>query len=474
MTKFILALLSVHTLSLCCVGLAAEPGSDSSPMARLHFQPPGTVLGDTIPFYWQGTYHVFYLKGSSWGHLSSCDLIHWEQVPDALEKGEGSTSPDGENCWTGSIVEHNGIFHLFYTGKNSADPKGDQKVMMATSQDLIVWTKHPERTFYADGKFYWNKPVNGAIDDKLIYHHQAFRDPEVFWNTAERKWWMLLHAALPDGSSPVFARYVSGDLVHWEPQAPLLVYPKAVSGDCPHLFEMNRRWYLLGADRHYTWSNQVVGPYSPEMLPYEWGELFVPKTLFDGQRRILLGWIGHREGDHDAGQGQWGGVLCMPRELYADAQGHLHERPVQEVIQAFNHPILDLPDGYTPGQRLEVPPDYMLHCRLHPSSPGSRVTLVFRQPQGDPLAGYRLTIDFGSREIGLGGQHTSYKCVADLDESNPVEIRLFVVGTVCECFVNDAYCLTMRIYDYPQGGVSLETPRADVELLDLEVKGWGE
>lgn len=105
-------------------------------VSKLHFRPASGVLGDTIPFYWKGEYHVFYLKGQGWGHIVSKELMHWKELPDALKKAEGGTAPDGEACWTGSIVEHGGIFHLFYTGKNSRDPQGDQKVMHATSLDL--------------------------------------------------------------------------------------------------------------------------------------------------------------------------------------------------------------------------------------------------------------------------------------------------------------------------------------------------
>lgn len=463
----------VLAVMIVWAGVNAQSGEVSTPPAQLHFQPEGGVLGDIIPFFWEGTYHVYYLKGSSWGHLASSDLLHWEHKPDALQKGEGSTSPDGENCWTGSIVEHQGTFHLFYTGKNSADPLGDQKVMMATSPDLVTWTKHPEWTFYADGKIYWSKPVNGAIDDKLIYHHQAFRDPEVFWNAKDENWWMLLHAALADGSSPAFGLYASNDLIHWEPRQPLLVYPKSVSGDCPHLFEMEGAWYLLGADRHYTWADKAAGPFSPEMMPYEWGELFVPKTMQDGYRRILLGWIGHRQGDTDSGQPQWGGVLCMPRELFADSKGQLRERPAHEVVGAFKRTVLDQREDIQQGEWFETPADIMMHVRFQPMPAKSEVVLAFRQTKEDPTSGYRLRISPASSEVELSGKHASYKCKVNFDGVNPVRLHLFVVGNVCECFVDDTYCLTMRIYDYPQGGVSFPVIKGGAGVARLTVKGWG-
>ena len=90
-------------------------------------------------------------------HLVSRDLLRWQELPNALIKGSDPLGPDWESIWTGSVVEHGGTFYLFYTGKNSNDPLGDQKVMQARSVDLIHWTKHPEYTFYADGKIYWNR-----------------------------------------------------------------------------------------------------------------------------------------------------------------------------------------------------------------------------------------------------------------------------------------------------------------------------
>ncbi len=439
----------------------------------MHYRPEGGVLGDTILFYWNGVYHVFYLQGPSWGHISSRDLIHWKQLPDAIERGSGSASPDGQNCWTGSIVEHEGTFHLFYTGKNSNDPKGDQKVMHATSTDLTRWTKHPEYTFYADGKIYWSKPINGSVDDKLNYHHQAFRDPEVFFNEQDGNWWLLLHAALADGSSPVFALYVSGDLIRWSPHEPIFDYPKSVSGDCPHIFKTNGKWYIIAAEFHYTVADSPGGPYRPEMLPFGCGEMAVPKTMFDGQRRVLAGWIHDHEGCRDAGKPLWGGMMSMPRELYADEQGRLCQRPIQEVIDAYNHAVLELPGGIEPGQTLEVPRDYMLNCRLRPTSPDAAVAIGFRQPADDPAAGYRLRVDFRTQEIELGGRHRTYQRVCDFDPTKPLDLRLFVDGTVIECFVNDAYCFTMRAFDYMDSGLSHEATRGSVEVRNLTVRTAG-
>lgn len=440
------------------------------PNAAFHFRPEAGVLGDTIPYYWNGVYHVFYLKGANWGHISSTDLIHWRQLPDAIEKGAESAAPDGENCWTGSIVEDGGTFHLFYTGKNSQDPKGEQKVMHATSKDLIAWRKRPDDTFYADGTIYWNKTINGAIDDKQIYHHQAFRDPEVFRNARDAKWSLLLHAMLADGSSPAFARYTSDDLAHWKPSAPLLVFPKSLSGDCPHLFEANGKWYLTAADRHYTVSASPEGPFSTDMQPYDCGELFVPKTMFDGKQRILVGWIADREGHKDSGKGVWGGVMCMPRDLYPDAQGRLCQRPARQVLEAFKQVDSRTPNTLKAGQLVETPPDYMLHCRLHAETPNTEAVIVLRLAPDAPDAGYRIKVAFDRKSVTVGDRYRTYERVCDFDPNIPVELRVFVMDSVIECFINDAHCFTFRALDRADGALRIDAATGSLAIRDFEVR----
>jgi hypothetical protein len=143
--------------------------SNKTLVSIIHYRPAKGKVGDTIPFLWNGKHHVFYLNESRWDHIVSTDLVHWQELPSALARGVNPLGPDGEACWTGSIVEHGGTFHLFYPGKNMRDPAGDQKVMTATSTNLIQWQKQPALTFYADGKHYWSKPVNGSAEP-LGYH----------------------------------------------------------------------------------------------------------------------------------------------------------------------------------------------------------------------------------------------------------------------------------------------------------------
>ncbi|KKK64855.1 hypothetical protein LCGC14_2980010, partial [marine sediment metagenome] len=60
----------------------------------LHFDNDGKGIGDVLPFYWNGEYHVFYQapppKGVnfvSWGHSVSTDLVNWKILPYAILAG---------------------------------------------------------------------------------------------------------------------------------------------------------------------------------------------------------------------------------------------------------------------------------------------------------------------------------------------------------------------------------------------------
>ncbi|MFT3703679.1 MAG: hypothetical protein QM802_15055 [Agriterribacter sp.] len=433
----------------------------------IHYRPAGTKAGDVIPFYHDGNYHIFYLRDNNWSHLVSKDLKQWNELPDALIKSKDPLAADGEACWTGSIVEYNKQFYLFYTGKNMQDPLGDQKVMMATSKDLITWTKQ-NHTFYADGKIYWSKPVNGNIDDKQIYHHQAFRDPEVFRNPATNEWWMILHAMLADGSSPVMGRYISKDLEHWTPAEPLVIYPRSVSGDCPGFFSSNNKSFIYCADYHYMHSDNVGGPYDPQVKPYDCGDLRVPKLMWDGKRYILMGWICDYEGSNDAGQTTWGGTLSMPRELYTDSAGHVFQRPPKEIVHAFK--TITSSKGEVKNKiLLTTPADMMFHAKLRATNEATAVRIGFREGKDTVQAGYHLTINFTTKEIEAGSAFKSYKRTCDFDNKQPLDIRIFALGDVIECFVNDAYCFTMHGYDSSGHGLSIKALSGNIAIQGYDI-----
>ena len=145
------------------------------------------------------------------------------------------------------------------------------------------------------------------------------------------------------------------------------------------------------------------------------------------------------------------------------------ERPAAEVVRAFDRVVLDKPEGPAAGAELEIANDYMLHTRLVGAAPGAKATLTFRKPKDGRGEGYKLSIDFDTREIALTDAHRAYKRVCDFEPFQPLDIRAFVAGTVIECFVNDAYCFAMRAYDFPGGNFVFEGTGGILMLRDFNV-----
>ena len=303
------------------------------------------AAGDTMPFYHAGKWHLFFSQPpqGAWeyverarvstAHLCSDDLVRWEIMPDAFGPGTHGDC-DGDGIWTGSVIEHNGRFHFFYTGYNrqSASP---QTICKATSADLITWDKVA------------NNPLFGP-DDRW-YETVDWRDPFVYRDEENGRFAMLLSARLKEG--PEFRRgciamAYSDDLEQWEVQPP---HPSSMlthCPECPETFKLGDWWYLV--ESRYAERMQTVyrvapspaGPWSSRKLDSLDGRRFyAAKSAGDGQRRVSFAWIPFRK-HHDRQQGWvWGGELGSPRELISLPDGTMTVRLVPDVAASYAAPI---------------------------------------------------------------------------------------------------------------------------------------
>jgi len=174
-------------------------------------------------------YHVFFLQSpreveadrrhwnTSVGHAVSTDLTTWQVLPDALTP---SAEPafDDLAVWTGSVVRgDDSTWHMFYTGLSRADHGEVQRIGVATSPDLLSWTKRgPRAVLSSDDRWYEQYAVSGRPE--------AWRDPWVFRDPDGPGWHMLITAAAPDieaGQQGVIGHARSTDLRSWQVQPPL-------------------------------------------------------------------------------------------------------------------------------------------------------------------------------------------------------------------------------------------------------------
>lgn len=445
----------------------------------IHYQPPVGKMGDTIPFYWNGAYHVFYIRAMAkmpWAHIVSTDLVHWVDLPTAILPDGDPAGPCGENIGTGSVIETGGVFHAYFTGWNPRNPAGREVAVHAVSTNLVEWTKRCDEICAPDGVIYKN------------HRDRDFRDPHVFWNEEEQCWWLLVFANDARTGGTVIGVFTSVDLQTWTPQPPIA---NLTGQECPDYFRIGDTHYLLGGFR-YSYAGAVRGPYLNPRNPYlDTPLIYAGKRMFDGRRHVWTGWFRDLAGERDGGGLEWGGPQqCLPRELYAGPGGELYARPVDEVTAVFTETVLDLAarppvnpaprwayeDGVLHGQAervgsqqaFDVPDHYMMQATVQ-LDPQAELAVAFREQPGTG-DGYRLLLRPAQGEAEIRGPGFSYPRRCAIDTSKPVTLQAFVQGTMIEAFINDAYAFSCRAYNFPRGQLGFSVAGGAVRLLDLRVK----
>ena len=197
-------------------------------------------------------HHVFYLQAprrlgdplrrhhnASIGHAASSDLRRWRVLPDALHPGLAG-SWDDLATWTGSVIEHDGRWHMLYTGINRSERGLIQRIGLATSDDLVHWTKYPGNpVIEADDRWYEKLDLDRWRD-------QSWRDPWLFFDNGEVR--VLITARSKAGSvdgAGVVAQARSRNLVEWDVLPPLTIPGDFAQVECPQLVSIDDRRLIL-------------------------------------------------------------------------------------------------------------------------------------------------------------------------------------------------------------------------------------
>lgn len=443
-----------------------------------HYKPVDGYFGDPIPFFWNGVYHLFYLKAplepkrhgashTSYEHISTRDFIQWEEHPTAIEPTPDS--PDASGCWTGSIIEKDGIFYLFYTGHAPEHPTKPQTICVATSLDLDHWEKS-ERN-----------PI--LLPDPELYNIKHWRDPFVFWSEEERCYLMSLTTVLKKGchwkgGALVICR--SQDLIHWNP-GEVFYYPGNHGfPECSDIFKMGNYWYLVCSifDKTcYRVGDSPLGPWRAARTDSFDGVLnYAAKTISDGQNRYAMGWIRTKSQSKDSGAWEWAGHLSFPRQLVQDSDGTLYSKlPEQfQVLKGsdqYNSLTGQCPQVLfgkwstatfpikTQGTQLyaevEFPNEYSSFEATFEFSLGTNTHCAGIILQADPDAnhpGYEVALDRKHSQLLFrkhGKRFGSYTWQdLFLEEDDLIRLRVIVEPGLIEIFVNDRYALCSSFYHY--------------------------
>ena len=298
-----------------------------------HFTPAYGWMNDPNGMvYKDGEYHLFYQHnpyGSMWGnmhwgHAVSKDLMHWEELPEALYPDHigtmfsGSAVIDYENT-SGFGKEDVPPMVVIYTADN---PEKELQCVAYSLDKGRTWTK------------YANNPV---IDSKAKWNCKDTRDPKVFWHKPSGQWVMVLYER--DGNSI----YTSPNLKDW-------TYQSHITGfyECPDLFELpvdgsksNTKWVMFGASGNYMIGSFDGKTFMPESGKYYYatGSMYAAQTYSNipeaDRRRILIGWGRIQHPDMPIN-----GMMLLPVELtlkMTKEGTRLFSYPVKEFESLKNH-----------------------------------------------------------------------------------------------------------------------------------------
>lgn len=358
-----------------------------------------------------GVFHLFYQANPyaavhdriHWAHVTSTDLVRWQDEPIALVPDE--TGPDQDGCWSGVLVDDDGVPTIVYSGRH-----GDRELpcVAVGSPDLRTWTKDPANPVIP------HTPPGVDVT--------AYRDHCV-WREGGR-WRQLVGSGVRGVGGTAFL-YDSPDLRRWELVGPLLHGSaddpargeplwSGTMWECVDLFRLcadgtsasvgdpaararpgvdvlllsvwdegvtHYPLYLTGT---YAGDEFVVG--ATHRLDHGERFFYAPQSMADASgRRVLFGWLQEGRGEQACVEAGWSGVMSLPRVVTLATDGTLHQAPAPEVA-TLRVDGTDVPTGpLPPGERLDLASGDQLDVELDlVLEPGAEVEVLLRATPAGP------------------------------------------------------------------------------------------
>lgn len=288
-------------------------------------------VGDTMPYYEDGTYYIYYLKegGDSYNHsvylATTTDLIHYtEQDSPVLEASRSG----GQDSWTGtgSVVKVNGKYLFFYTGHtNAADMEYKEKILVAVGDTPAAFEKQTD----------WELIPPAELGQK-----NDFRDPQAYYDP-DTDTISLAVTASQGGTARILKFTLSADLQSSQYDGIILTDPTGEfwNLECSDTFRLGDRWYITYSGQDdtlwYASSDSQFGPYS-EPVRLEGKLFYAAKHVEDGENTYMIGWARRSESPSSTQDvAAWGGNL-MVQKLVRKEDGTLALAPADPILEKFS------------------------------------------------------------------------------------------------------------------------------------------
>jgi beta-fructofuranosidase len=453
--------------------------------------------GDPMPFYEDGTFHVYFLhdainklagKGFHDIHeYSTTDLAHFEYKGQMIPYG-GQDEPDF-GVGTGSLIKVGGTYYFYYTGHNDIaafranNPR--ESVLLATSTDRVHWTKQ----------------TSFKITAPTGYYDYDFRDPHVFQNPDDGKYWMLVSTQTDPARKAVLLKFTTADPTsgNWIPEGPLYTTTPEdnyLMMECADIFKIGSYWYLTFSENwsnskgtHYRMATSINGPWvkpANDMLDGQY--FYAAKTASDGNKRYAFGWTARKVPENDTGGKEWAGNLVV-HEVIQNANGTLGLKAPDAVDQLFIESSAVTVQS-TFGNVSQNNDSFSLNA----SSEDSRVNLAPVAKKIKATAQITLNGTTGSAGFFFNvSSNANYKIMFEpqynrivaynsngeevtripfiIQQDTAYNVTLIADGSICEVYVDEKTVLSNRIYGREQQTWGLiATDGAAATFSGLEIK----
>ncbi|MCM1219722.1 MAG: hypothetical protein NC548_35015 [Lachnospiraceae bacterium] len=290
-------------------------------------------VGDTMPYYENGKYYVYYLKegGDSYNHsaylASTTDFVTWEETQASIIEADHGSAQDS---WvgTGSVVKVGSKYYFFYTGHTfSQTAEYKETIMVAEGDSLTSFTQ----------KEGWQ-----ILPDASLGQKQDFRDPQAYYDAASDTITLTVTAS-QSGVARIVKYTLKGDLSNVQYGGIIFTNPVSETVDCYNLecsdtFKIGDKWYLTFSAQDdtlwYTSSDTQYGVYTqtPKRLD---GKLFyAAKHASDGENTYLIGWARRSESVSSTQDvNGWAGNM-IAQKVVSDGKGGIILAPIDAYMDA--------------------------------------------------------------------------------------------------------------------------------------------
>lgn len=468
-------------------------------------------VGDCMPFYHGGSFHLFYLLdeghhkarngggGHQWAHAVTTDLVRWKHHPLAIPIGnEGEY--DYVTICTGSVFFHEDTYYAFYATRTFDEAgKQTQRLCMASGKDGIHFVKSPRNPFLSP-------------DER--YEPQNFRDPHVFQDAETGLFHMLVSATerqpRVEKYGGCLAHLVSADLKAWELKEPFIRGFQSEPGgwkcpECPDYFYWNGWYYLFISNpdepTQYCMSRNPLGPWtSPKVNSFDCNAAKVMKTAaYHENRRIGAFFLMSLAGNEEGERWLYGGNAVF-REIIQNGDGTLGCKWPEEMIPDCKSPlsyslkVIDAGMLYSGGKNVELKSSGKIsYAVIEEVTANSRLTLkvIPKQNRGsfglclrgkmETGEGYELKfspeeetasmVDMRRRKLPDDPQLLNYRRIRNVEGlEKPFMLDILMKDDIIDVCIDKRRTLITRVRESKGTSLYFHCSRNEVQFEAIEIR----